>query len=154
MPQKLADFVLPLAVTLLALSLPGKAVAGPPEGVSGKMVLLRDDITDGLRKYRKEKELGKRIVWLEKLAPTQDPREAIALGEAMNARLGTEPPRMNHLKNITFPGDGLAAPASRLKLRPSGGVRTRPTFVVVPSNFHSRRRLPPRRVKEVSPCDG
>ena len=42
--------MLPLfAVLAVALSLPGKAVAGPPEGVSGKMVF--DEVAEGLRRY-------------------------------------------------------------------------------------------------------
>jgi hypothetical protein len=86
MPRMFA--VVPLLV--LALSLPGKAIAGPPEGVSGKMVL--DEVADGLRKYRKEKDAVKRLRLLEKLAPTRDPRVAIVLVEARPSasRLGQE----------------------------------------------------------------
>jgi hypothetical protein len=69
------------AVLLAALALlpPVKALAGPPEGPSGKMAF--DTVADGLRKYHKEKDPEKHIRWLEKLAPTHDPRVAIALGE-------------------------------------------------------------------------
>jgi hypothetical protein len=79
-----AGFVLLLAValTMLALLPPGKAVTGPPEGVSGKMAF--DRVPDGLRMYRKEKDEGKRAMWLIRLAPTSDPRVALALGEALD----------------------------------------------------------------------
>jgi hypothetical protein len=40
--------LLPL-LTALALP-PGEAIAGPPEGPSGRMVF--DEVADGLRKYR------------------------------------------------------------------------------------------------------
>lgn len=78
MPRTTSAAVLPLlAVPMMLLALPGNAVAGPPEGVSGRMVF--DEVADGLRKYRKEKDPEKRIGWLEKLAPTKDPRVAMAL---------------------------------------------------------------------------
>ncbi len=54
-----------VAVLALALALPGKAVAGPPEGVSGRMVL--DEIEYGLWKFRTEKNERKRIWWLDRL---------------------------------------------------------------------------------------
>jgi hypothetical protein len=85
MPRTLTAAVL---LALLALLTPGKAVAGPPEEASGKMVL--DEVADGLRKYRAEKDTGKRIKWLEKLAPSHDPRVAVALGEEMDRALGQE----------------------------------------------------------------
>jgi hypothetical protein len=69
------------AVVLLLLAQPGKAFAGPPEKISG--MLIFDEVADGLGKYRKEKYPKNRIGWLEKLAPTRDPRVAIALAEAM-----------------------------------------------------------------------
>ena len=78
MPQKLADFTLPLAVILLAPSLPVKSVARPPEGVSGKIVL--DEVADGLRRYQAEKDEGKVCLdILKRLAPTRDPRVGMAL---------------------------------------------------------------------------
>jgi hypothetical protein len=70
-----------LALSVLALLPPTQALAGPPEGVSKRTVY--DDVADGLRKYRKENDRVKRILWLRKLAPTNDPRVAVALGEAM-----------------------------------------------------------------------
>jgi hypothetical protein len=79
MPRKTFAAVLPFLAVLALLS-PGMAVAGPPEGVSGKMVY--DEVADGLRKYRKEKDCQKRLQWMVKLAPTRDPRVAIALVEA------------------------------------------------------------------------
>ncbi len=78
-----------LMLATLALLSPGRAVAGPPEGVSGKMTF--DEVADALRKYRKETDEGKRMGWLWKLAPTRDPRVAVALGEAFAAG---RPPRM------------------------------------------------------------
>jgi hypothetical protein len=67
---------------LAALALPpGEALAGPPEGASGKMAF--DRVADGLRKYRKAADVDRRIGWLDRLAPTGDPRVAVALGEAM-----------------------------------------------------------------------
>jgi hypothetical protein len=71
--------------TLLALFavLPSgtRAFAGPPEGVSGRMVL--DEVADALRRYRREKDEGQRVKLLVALAPTRDPRVAVALGEAL-----------------------------------------------------------------------
>ena len=67
---------------LLVLAQPGKSVAGPPEKISGKLVF--DEVADGLRKYRKEKDEKKRVKWLEKLAPTRDPRVAVAIGEGLD----------------------------------------------------------------------
>src|SRR4051794_8005929 len=81
------------AVLLAALALltPGTAPAGPPEGASGKMAF--DSVAAGLRKYRKETDEAKRIRWLERLAPSKDPRVAVVLGEARmegRSRLGVE----------------------------------------------------------------
>jgi hypothetical protein len=70
---------LTIAASLLAaLALvPARAVAGPPERPSGRTVL--DEVSEGLRKYRSEKDQGKRIDWLKKLAPSRDPRVAVEL---------------------------------------------------------------------------
>ena len=76
MPRKTFAALL-LSLAVLALTLLEKAVAGPPEGVSGKMVF--DEVADGLRKYQKETDWRKRLQWMVKLAPTCDPRVAIAL---------------------------------------------------------------------------
>ena len=65
MPRMFAGLLPPL-FAVLALLTPNRAVAGPPEGVSGKMVL--DEVADGLRQYRKEKDQGKRVKLLERLA--------------------------------------------------------------------------------------
>ncbi len=81
MPRAFAA-ALPLLATLAMLS-PGKALAGPPQGVSGKMVL--DEVSEGLRKYRRETDGKKRIKWLTKLAPSRDPRVKAAL-EAIPVR--------------------------------------------------------------------
>jgi hypothetical protein len=71
-----ASLTLPL---MAALVLPGAAVAGPPEGPSGRMAL--DDVADGLRKYGKEPDEVKRAAWLRRLAPSRDPRVAVELWE-------------------------------------------------------------------------
>jgi hypothetical protein len=75
MPRAFAA-ALPLLATL-ALLTPGEAAAGPSEGASGKMVL--DEVVDGLRRYRAATNPATRIKWLEKLAPTGDPRVAVEL---------------------------------------------------------------------------
>jgi hypothetical protein len=68
----------------LLLLLPGQALAGPPEGVSGRMAL--DEAADGLRQYRREADSRRRADCLKRLAPTGDPRAAVALGEALSDR--------------------------------------------------------------------
>ena len=83
MPRTTFATVLPL-LAVLALSLPGEAIAGPPEGISGRMVF--DEVGDGLKKYQKEKDEGKRVKWLRRLAPTRDPRVAVVLSEAYFGR--------------------------------------------------------------------
>jgi hypothetical protein len=70
---------LPPALAALALLLPAPAVAGPPEGVSGRMVF--DEVTDALRRYHRETDDDKRIAWLERLAPARDPRVALLIWE-------------------------------------------------------------------------
>ena len=85
MTRTFARFALLLVVSLALLS-PGNVVAGPPEKISGKLVF--DEVADGLRKYRKAKEPVSRIRWLEKLAPTRDPRVALALVEASESMTG------------------------------------------------------------------
>jgi hypothetical protein len=82
MSKTLAAFVPPLAA--LALVLPGRAVAGPPEGASGRMVF--DEVADGLRKYRAEQDQEKRYERLRRLAPTHDPRIAVVLGESLDSQ--------------------------------------------------------------------
>jgi hypothetical protein len=62
------------------------AVAAPPEETSGRMVFQRDDVADGLRKYRKEKDKDKRSLLLGNLARTQDPRVAVELGGLAGGR--------------------------------------------------------------------
>ena len=83
MPRKTFAAVL-LVLAVLALVMPGKAVAGPPEGVSGKMVLAGDEVADGLRKYRKEANLDKKVALLLDLRKTKDLRVAVALGETLD----------------------------------------------------------------------
>jgi hypothetical protein len=72
----------------LALLSPGKAAAGPSEGVSAKMVF--DEVGVGLRQYRKEKDPQKRLAWLETLGATGDPRVALALVAAANNENGDD----------------------------------------------------------------
>jgi hypothetical protein len=75
--------VLPL-LAVLTLVLPGKTVAGPPEGVSGKMVLQRDGVAEALWMYRQENDEEKRILRLVNLLRIRDPRVAVALGKALD----------------------------------------------------------------------
>jgi hypothetical protein len=71
-----------LALALLALMMP-PAAAGPPEGVSGRMVLAPDEVADGLRQYRQAQDQAIRLAWLKKLAPTRDSRVALALWQEL-----------------------------------------------------------------------
>ena len=57
---------------MLALVLPGKAVAGPPEGVSGKMVLEQDKVSEALLKYRRGSDPSRRLALLTDLARVRD----------------------------------------------------------------------------------
>jgi hypothetical protein len=92
------------ALALLALPTTAPAVAGPPEGVSSGMVF--DKATDGLRKYEKETDKDKRLLLLLPLAKTQDPRVAVALGEAFTGEEGVfaEVPALLLLHNYVDPG--------------------------------------------------
>jgi hypothetical protein len=44
--------------------------------------MVFDEVADGLRRYRTEMAEAKRIALLTRLAKTEDPRVAVALGEA------------------------------------------------------------------------
>ena len=72
--------MLPL-LAVLALAMPGTALAGPPEAVSGKMVL--DEVAEKLRRCGKEPDEDRRLELLFRLARSEsrDPRVAVALGE-------------------------------------------------------------------------
>jgi hypothetical protein len=74
------------AVLLLAaLALPpgAKAVAGPPEKVSGKMVL--DEVAERLRKYRAAgRNPATRNACLGRLIATRDVRALLVVGEELN----------------------------------------------------------------------
>jgi hypothetical protein len=61
---------------------PHQAVAGPPEGVPGKMAF--DEVADGLRRYRAEKDRGRRVTWLWRLGKCSDLRVAVAMGDALS----------------------------------------------------------------------
>jgi hypothetical protein len=77
----------PLTVVLLfpvfALLSAKDAVAGPPEGVPGQMVLARDAVSEALAKYRRESDPHRRLALLTDLAATPDPRVAVTLGQAL-----------------------------------------------------------------------
>ena len=81
MPRTIAAAVL---LAVLALMLPGKAVAGPPERVSGKMVLAPDEVADGLNRFRRERDVYKRVLLLCRLAETKDPRVLVAVGKSLS----------------------------------------------------------------------
>jgi hypothetical protein len=70
-------------VVLLALLSAKDAVARPPDGVPGKMVLARDDVSESLLKYRRESDPHRRLALLNDLAGVRDPRVAVALGQAL-----------------------------------------------------------------------
>lgn len=77
MSRRFVAVVFPLAA--LTLMSPSTSVGSPPEALSGKTVLAPDAVADGLRQYRKECDWVKRLDWLKKLAPTGDPRVAVAI---------------------------------------------------------------------------
>jgi hypothetical protein len=79
MPKTL--LILPIVVSLFTFVMTGKAVADLPEEGSGQMVV--DEVCEGIRQYRKEKDWEKRLKRLEKLAATHDPRVAVVIGDAM-----------------------------------------------------------------------
>ncbi|HEX5270202.1 MAG TPA: hypothetical protein VFW33_06945 [Gemmataceae bacterium] len=68
----------PAAALLLAAPF---VVAGPPERPAGRMAF--DEVADGLRRYRHERDSARRRALLWKLAPRPDPRVAVALGEVL-----------------------------------------------------------------------
>jgi len=88
-----------LLLVALVLSSPGQVAAGPPERVPAKLAL--DTVANGLRKYRKETDAKERIQWLKRLAPTRDPRVAVALFECLDAPptfpyvIGSPDPRLS-----------------------------------------------------------
>jgi hypothetical protein len=68
-------------VVVLLLAQPGMSVARPPEKIPGKMLLVPDEVADGLRRYRKDWHEGRRRQILETLAETDDPRVTVVLWE-------------------------------------------------------------------------
>jgi hypothetical protein len=84
-----ATVCLPVFAALVLLS-PGRVVAGPPERVTGKMMLVPDEVAEGLRKYRQEKNPEKRLALLATLGATGDPRVALALVDAANCSNGDD----------------------------------------------------------------
>ncbi len=91
------------AVLLLTLFLLGPpAVAAPPEGLSTRMTV--DPVADGLRRYRRETDPVRRRALLRQLAPTGDPRVALALGEVLAS--GDFPfPEVSLLAEFYLPAD-------------------------------------------------
>jgi hypothetical protein len=80
---RIASGLLTVLVVLAFVPLE-RVFAGPPEEVSGKMVF--DEVADGLRRYRREMDARRRSELLSRLAPSLDPRVAVALGDAMAER--------------------------------------------------------------------
>ena len=81
---------------------PWAAVAGPPEGVSGRMAF--DQVADGLRLNATTKDPDERMALLERLVESRDPRVAVALANV-----------------LSDPGDGYATTAGCLLLWTYGG---------------------------------
>jgi hypothetical protein len=71
-----------LALALPALPWQGSALAGPSDGLSGKIV--PDEVAKGLRQYHEEKDAKKRVARLERLARTRDPRVGVVLGQRLD----------------------------------------------------------------------
>jgi hypothetical protein len=80
------------AASFLALALlsQGRALPGPPERATGKLMLVSDDVLEGLRNYRQEKDPKKRLAWLQTFGATGDPRVALALVDAANNQNGDD----------------------------------------------------------------
>jgi hypothetical protein len=71
---------------LLLLTLPlivagPTAFAGPPDKPLAQMAF--DEVADGLRRYRRERDPTRRRALLWRLAPLRDPRVAVALGDVL-----------------------------------------------------------------------
>jgi hypothetical protein len=75
-----APFIAALSLVLLW---PVRTLTGPPDRASGKMVM--DEVSEGLRRYRRETDESKRVEWLRKLARTRDPRVGAAMGEYLSS---------------------------------------------------------------------
>jgi hypothetical protein len=74
--------MLAASLTLPLLALPGAvlpAAAGPPEGVSGRMVL--DELTDKLTRLRVEKDAKRKLALVKELGPVRDARVTVAFME-------------------------------------------------------------------------
>src|SRR5262245_45647908 len=90
MPRAIAAAVRFRFLAALALLSPGWVVAGPPERVTGKLMLVSDGVSEGLRKCRQEKDPKKRLALLQTLGATGDPRVALALVDAANNHNGDD----------------------------------------------------------------
>jgi hypothetical protein len=86
MPRTFALFAMPLLAVPL-LPLPGRADAGLSEKM---MTMAFDEVADGLRTYRTEKNPEKRLAWLQTIGVTRDPRVALALVDAANNQNGDD----------------------------------------------------------------
>ena len=82
LPRKLTDFC--TATRRLAAG-PDSNGEGGRRAAGGRLLgkMILDEVADGLRRYRMEKDEDKRAKWLEKLAPSRDPRVMVVIGEAL-----------------------------------------------------------------------
>jgi hypothetical protein len=105
MSRTRAEVALSLFAALTLLP-PGEAVAGPPVGPLGKMVLATDEAGDWLRTFRTEKDEDKRLDMLRgELVQGPDPRVAVGLGEALYDSSGAVRTRAAYV--IIYNHDGL-----------------------------------------------
>jgi hypothetical protein len=75
-------YLRPALLVFVALLLPAPVLrASPPEPADGRMAL--DEVADGLRRYHRGD--GRDRALLRRLAPTRDPRVAVALGEVLTS---------------------------------------------------------------------
>jgi hypothetical protein len=85
---------------LIVLLFQQTAVADAPATASGAMVV--DAVAEGLRRYRSETDESRRRALLWKLAPTRDPRVALALGEVL-ASVDLPYPEISLLAELYLP---------------------------------------------------
>jgi hypothetical protein len=90
MPRALVAAASLRFLAALALLSPGWVFAGPPERVAGKLMLVSDKVSEGLRTCRQEKDPKKRLALLQTLGATGDPRVALALVDAANNANGDD----------------------------------------------------------------
>ena len=90
MPMAVVAAITFRSLAALALLSPGWVVAGPPERGTGKLMLVSDEVSEGLRKCRQEKDPKKRLALLQTLGAMGDPRVALALVDAANNQNGDD----------------------------------------------------------------